>query len=209
MTKTIPLYTGRVRKKPATCRSSLEAEHSPDGEVVGSCWHDRLVYRRQTKGTACQVVAAVNAMIALTGKDVYDSTFEALCRHCCADTGAALQVHTIYPALGLGYVDCSNPTNPDAVRFFLRRAHQVNLPVAVSIMRVGEGFHEVLLVPRQHDIAKHANFDVVNWAGRWSLTDDEINSNVILRWTRDVPDHLKRFRAFMRLDLPYHARIPL
>ena len=64
-----------------------------------------MKYRKQSKYSSCQLIAAINALIFLGKPDISDELFEELvdltkCRH-----GGAICIEKAYPVLGLTHED--------------------------------------------------------------------------------------------------------
>jgi len=64
-----------------------------------------MKYRKQSKYSSCQLIAAINALIFLGKPDISDELFEELvdltkCRH-----GGAICIEKAYPILGLTHED--------------------------------------------------------------------------------------------------------
>lgn len=99
-----------------------------------------MKYRTQ-KYCACQIITAINARIFLGRGDICNRRFEKMVDEVCARIGSAIQVHRIYPELGLEYSD--GPTSLEWIR--------MNLPVELSIYSTRWGFHSVLVHKVHHD----------------------------------------------------------
>ena len=97
------------------------------------------MFRKQTKYSSCQLIAAINARIILGGQDVTEVEYEALvdlvkCRH-----GAAIETHKAWEYLGLKVEN--GPVETMDLEWV--RTH---LPVEIGIYDPKYGFHSVLVV---------------------------------------------------------------
>ena len=139
---------------------------------------------RPQKGTACQLIAAVNARIYLGLDDIVEEEFERLVDVVGARYGAAIRVHQAYPSLCLVHEDYPGQDTPDLAWV------SANLPVEVAYYDRKYGFHAALVVDADDTHVMLAN------------ADDEVQA-----WENiSFPPfpYQRRFRSFRLLEIVAH-----
>lgn len=155
-------------------------------------------WRKQTKYSSCQLIAAINARIFLGGKDVTDEEFERLvdlvkCRY-----GGAICIEEAYEPLGLEVTDGPLPyygwpwKKADKCYNWIKD----NLPVELSVHSPKFGYHAILVVDayHQHDfVFRYPTVRLVN-------SDEETIKWAKLRKRFPRFDYQQRCRSFRLVE---------
>jgi hypothetical protein len=167
----------------------------PDRVMNHRCTHGKkercpvcMDYRPQTKYPDCQLLAAINARMVLTGTDVTEEEYERLVDLSGSREEGAQEVHGAYEALGVDFYDL--PVCLDNL--------VENLPIELWIRRNPKSLHAILVSwCREVDVDENGKpiyeFRIVNY-------DVDFMSSFDLQWIISGDSRLRRLRHFRMAD---------